>query len=57
MRMSPPVESELIDLNDIPLDDLLGADDSVLAAAVRRIRDEASSADRSDTVSAFQSAL
>lgn len=57
MRASSPVESELIDLNDFPLEDLLGADDSVLAVAVRRIRDEASAGDRSDAVSAFQSAL
>ena len=54
----PSVESGLIDLSDASLTRLLAAEgDSVLAAAARRLRDEADAADRSDVVSAFNSAL
>jgi hypothetical protein len=56
--VAPVVESGLIDLSDVSLERLLEQEgDSNLALAVKRIRDEAQSVARSDSVSAFNSSL
>ena len=58
MAESALLESALLDLSGVSLPRLIDEEgDSVLAAALRRMSDEADAGDRSDVVSAFNSSL